>query len=168
MVVKRIVILSLLISLNLSAGIFDDLMESLNIDKNKKEVSVENSIISSTTDNKEDTNREKKDKIILLGEKINITNSDIKVDNKDIKKKNNLGKVIIIGKDISIQNSDIKAKAEHTNNNNKVVGHNGTVYINGEKVEVENSSIRASSSMGSGNVVIGTSGSVILGSHWDV
>jgi len=165
MVTKRIVTLSLLISLNLSAGIFDDLMESLNIDKNKREVSVENSAITSTTDDKEDKNREKKDKVILLGEKINITNSDIKVDNKDIKKKNNLGKVIIVGKDISIQNSDIKAKAKHINNNNKVIGHNGSVYISGEKIEVENSSISASSSMGSGNVVIGTSGSIVLGSH---
>ena len=162
----KIATVILIFSLNLSAGIFDDLMESLNIDKNKKEVIVENSTITSTTDGKKDTNREKKDKVILLGEKINITNSDIKVDNKDIEKKSNLGKVVIIAKDISIENSEIKAKAEHhINDNNKVIGHNGSVYINGEKIEVENSSISASSSMGLGNVVVGTSGSVVLGSH---
>lgn len=162
--VKRIIILNIIVSLNLSAGIFDDLLESLNIDKNKKEVKVENSTIISTTDGKDDTNREKKEKVILLGKKISITNSDIKVDNKNIEKKSNLGKVVIIAKDINIENSEINAKAEEINNN-KVVGHNGSVYISGEKIEVENSSISASSSMGSGNVVIGTSGSVILGSH---
>ena len=163
--IKRIIILNIVVALNLSAGIFDDLLESLNIDKNMKEVMVENSTISSTTDGKEDTNREKKEKVILLGEKISITNSDIKVDNKDIEKKNNLGKVVIIAKDISIENSEIKAKAEHINDSNKVIGHNGSVYISGEKIEVENSTISASSSMGSGNVVIGTSGSIVLGSH---
>jgi len=163
--VKRIMILSIVVSLNLLAGIFDDLIESLNINKNKKEVIVENSTISSITDGKEDTNIEKKEKVILLGEKISITNSDIKVDNKDIDKKSNLGKVVIIAKDISIENSEIKAKTEHINDSNKVIGDNGSVYIRGEKIEVENSSISASSSMGSGNIVIGTSGSVILGSH---
>ena len=162
---KKTIMLSMILTLTLSAGIFDELLESLNIDKNKKEVIVENSVITSTTDGKEDTNREKKEKVILLGEKITITNSDIKVDNKNIEKKSNLGKVVIIAKEISIENSEIKAKAEHIKESNQVVGHNGSVYISGEKIEVENSSIRASSSMGSGNVVIGTSGSVVLGSH---
>lgn len=163
--VKRIIILNIVVSLNLSAGIFDDLLESLNIDKNKKEVIVENSTISSTTDEKEDKNKEKEDKVTLLGEKISITNSDIKVDNQNIAKKSNLGKVVIIAKDINIENSEIKAKAKHINDTNKVVGYNGSVYINGEKIEVENSNISASSSMDSGNVVIGNSGSVVLGSH---
>ena len=163
---KKIVVLTILTLLNVSAGIFDDLVESLGIDKSKKEVTVENSTITSTTDEKEDINVEKKDKVILLGEKISITNSNIKVDNKEIKKKENLGKVIIVGKEISIENSEIEAKAkEHIDSNNRVIGHNGSVVINGENVEIENSSIRASSSIGSGNVVVGTSGSIILGSH---
>jgi len=163
---NKIIALSMIISMNLSAGIFDDLVESLGIDKSKKEVTVENSTITSTTDEKEDSNIEKKDKVILLGEKISITNSDIKVDNKEIKKKENLGKVIIVGKEISIENSEIEAKAEeHIHSNNRVIGHNGSVVINGEKVEIENSSIKASSSMGSGSIVVGTSGSIILGSH---
>ena len=163
---KKIATLIVMFSLTVSAGIFDELMESLDIDKNKKEVRVENSTITSTTDGKEDTNREKKDKVILLGEKISITNSDIKVDNKDIKKKANLGKVVIIGKDINIENSEIKAKAkQHIDGDNRVIGHNGSVYINGKKVEIENSSISASSSIGSGSVVVGTNGSIVLGSH---
>ncbi len=164
--VSRVIVLSMVVSLNLTAGIFDDLVESLGIDKSKQEVRVENSTITSTMDEKEDSNREKKDKVILLGEKISINNSDIKVDNKEMKKKENLGKVIVIGKEITIENSEIEAKAEeHINSNNKVIGHNGSVVINGEKVEIENSSIRASSSIGSGNVVVGSSGSIILGSH---
>jgi hypothetical protein len=76
-----------------------------------------------------------------------------------------LGKIIVVGKKVNIENSNIKAKSKEIGNNNKVIGHHGTVIINGEKVNMENSSIKASSSMGSGNVVIGTSGSVILGSH---
>jgi len=162
---KTIIFVVIIFSLNLSAGIFDDLVESLHIDKSKQEVKVENSAITSTTDEKEDSNREKKDKVILLGKKISITNSDIKVNNKEIKKRENLGKVIVIGKEITIENSEIEAKARQKNNNNRVIGHNGSVVINGEKIDIENSTIKASSSMGSGNVIVGTSGSVILGSH---
>jgi hypothetical protein len=162
--IEKIISLTVMLSLILSAGIFDDLIESLNIDKTKKEVMVENSAIGSITNEKEDANKEKKDKIILLGETISVTNSDIKVDNKNIEKKSNLGKVVIIAKDITMENSEVKANVNHRSDN-KIIGHNGSVYIKGEKIEVENSSIRASSTMGSGNVVSGNSGSVVLGSH---
>jgi hypothetical protein len=80
--VARITLLSIVISLNLSADIFDDLLESLHINIDKGE----------------------EKSVVIEGEKIEINNSTIK--------KENLGKVLIEGEEIRVENSEIVAHAE--------------------------------------------------------